>query len=200
MSLIARAALMDDRSVASKPGRLRVDHQRYAAHFPFWPVVFGSALLVSLLWTATRPKLWPVALLALGLNFFYWLRVRLHFRFGCVNPAKVVSLAPFTLAVMTDLTTGEHPYPAIKLLRHPLPRGVQYEVGARCATIATYTGKRDAEHWEDFMPVMVDCATSSRTASAEMVRAIPTEEWAEFDRALTGLPQPLKLGIYPLST
>jgi hypothetical protein len=189
---------MDDRSIASKPGGVRVDYRRYAAHFPFWPVVFGGALLVSLLWTATRPKLWPVALVTVALNFLYWLRVRLHFRLGCVNPAKVVSLAPFTLAVMTDLTTGEHPYRAIKILRHPLPRGLQYEAGARCATIATYTGKRDAEHWEDFLPVMVDCATISRTKSEEMVRGITAEEWAEFDESLNRLPQPLKLGIYPL--
>ena len=67
---------------------------------------------------------WWALLLALGLNWLYWLRVRLHFRLGCLNPAKVVATNPFTVAVFTDLATGdEGQYPVIKILRHPKPRG-----------------------------------------------------------------------------
>src|SRR4051794_4766671 len=120
MSVLNRLALVDDRSVASKPGGISVNPFRYAAHFPFWPLVFGGALVGSIALTTAQPKLWFVTLLVLGINFLFWLRVRLHFRFGCINPAKIVSLSPFTLAVMTDLTTGAGSYPVLKILRHPV--------------------------------------------------------------------------------
>src|SRR5881296_2699167 len=125
MSLLPRLALVDDRSTASNPGRVSVQSLRFAAHFPFWPACFLLAFVASAAWTAARPSFWPLAALTLALNLLYWLRMRLRFRFGCVNPSKVVSLSPFTLAVFTDLTTGADEYPVIKIVRHPVPRGVQ---------------------------------------------------------------------------
>jgi len=121
MSLLPRLALVDDRSTASNPGRVSVQWLRYAIHFPFWPACLGGGFVASAGWTVARPSFWPVPVVALALNLFYWLRVSLRFRFGCVNPGRVVSTAPFTLAVFTDLTTGGGEYPVIKILRHPVP-------------------------------------------------------------------------------
>src|SRR5258707_8610356 len=154
MSFSSRIALMDDRSVASNPGRLSVQYVRYVMHFPFWPGCFAAGLVVSIAAAAIRPGLWWIAALTLGLNALCWLRVRLHFRHGCVNPAIVVAANPFTLAVLPDLPSCEDPYPVIKVLRHPTPRGSSYKVGDRCVTVATYTGSAQARHWEDFFPIV----------------------------------------------
>jgi len=199
MSLLPRLALVDDRSTASNPGRVSVQWLRYAIHFPFWPACLGGGFVASAGWTVARPSFWPVPVVALALNLFYWLRVSLRFRFGCVNPGRVVSTAPFTLAVFTDLTTGGGEYPVIKILRHPVPRGNRYAVGDKCATVAMYSGASDADHWEDFDPAMVDCATTHPAAITNVVQSIPANEWSHLDEGLKNIPLPLKLGIYPLT-
>jgi len=56
----------------------------------------------------------------------------------------------------------------------------------------------DAEHWEDFDPIMVECATSDDAVLENVARTIPPEEWAQLDEGLKHLPQPLKRGIYSL--
>jgi len=150
-------------------------------------------------WAAFRPSFWPLPALALTLNLLFWLRVKLRFRFGCVNPSRIVSTAPFMLAVFTDLTTGENEYPVIKILPHPIPRGTHYSVGDKCATVAMYNGSAEAEHWENFDPIMIDCATKIPSAIENVLRSMPSEEWSNLQEGLKNLPLPLKTGIYPLS-
>jgi len=126
--------------------------------------------------------------------------LKLRFRFGCVNPSQVISTAPFRLAVFTDLTTGDGEYPVIKILSHPIPRGRHYGVGDKCATVAMYSGSTEAEHWEDFDPIMVDCATTNFSAIENVLKSIPPEEWFQLEHGLKRLPTPLKQGIYPLKS
>ena len=190
---------MDDRTIASNPGRLSVQYLRYAAHFPFWPGCFAAGLVVTIATAVIRPGLWWIAALTVGLNALCWLRVRLHFRLGCVNPAKVVAADPFTLAVLTDLTTCEDRYPVIKVLRHPTPRGSSYKVGDRCVTVATYIGSARARHWEDFFPIMADCASADRLEIEKVRQTISQEDWSDLESGLKKVPLPLKQGIYPLA-
>jgi hypothetical protein len=200
MSVLPKLALVDDRSSASNPGRVSVRTLRFAMHFPFWPGCLAVGLLVSASWTAVRPSFWPIPALALVVNFLYWLRVRLRFRFGCVNPSQVISTAPFMLAVFTDLTTGDGEYPVIKVLSHPVPCGRRYAVGDKCATVAMYSGSGELDHWEDFDPIMVDCATVDYLAIENVLKSILTEEWAHLEEGLKRVPQPFKSGIYPLKS
>jgi len=102
------------------------------------------------------------------------------------------------LAVFTDLTTGDGEYPVIKILPHPVPRGTRYSVGDKCATVAMYSGSAEAEHWEDFDPIMIDCATRLPSAIENVLRSIPANEWSNLEEGLKSLPVPLKTGIYPL--
>ncbi len=187
---------MDDRTRASNPGRLSVQYVRYVTHFPFWPGCFTAGLVVTIAAAAIRPGLWWIAALTLSLNALCWLRVRLHFRLGCVNPAKVVTANPFTLAVLTDLTTCEDRYPVIKVLRHPTPHGSSYKVGDRCVTVATYTGSAQARHWEDFFPIMADCASADPLEIEKVRRTISPQDWSKLESGLMKVPLPLKQGIY----
>jgi hypothetical protein len=197
MTVLTRAALVDDRTTASNPGGVSVQCFRYVQHFPVWPLGFAVCLTASAAWAALWPSFWWVALLSLVLNVLFWVRVKLRFKFGCVNPSRVVAVSPFTLAVFTDLSTGEGDYPVIKIIRHPLPRGRQYKLGDNCATVAMYTGSADAEHWEDFSPIMVDCATDNRSEIQLVTASIPSEEWADLDEGLKTVSLPLKTGLYP---
>jgi hypothetical protein len=197
MSISARAALVDDRTTASNPGNLSIQPVRFAIHFPIWPVTFGVGLLATAAWTAVRPGFWPLPVVFLVLNLLFWVRVRLRFRFGCVNPSMVLSTSPFTLAVFTDLTTGGGNYPVIKILPHPAPRGMRFAAGDKCATVAMYTGDGNAEHWENFDPILVNCATNNLSAIERVVQTIPAEEWSNLEAGLKEIPQPLKFGLYP---
>ena len=133
----------------------------------------------------------------LVLNVLFWVRVKLRFKFGCVNPSRVVALSPFTLAVFTDLSPGPVEYLVIKIVRHPVPRGTQYKLGDNCATVAMYSGSADGQHWEDFSPIMVDCATRHLDEIKRVAASIPTEEWSDLEEGLKAVPPPLKSGIYP---
>jgi len=63
-----------------------------------------------------------------------------------------------------------------------------------------YTGAAEAEHWEDFDPVMVDCATSSQSAIANVIESITADEWSHLEEGLKNVPLPLKPGVYPLTS
>jgi hypothetical protein len=117
-----------------------------------------------------------------------------------VNPAKVVATQPFTLAVLTDLTTGEAQYPVIRIVRHPEPRGSFYKPGDLCVTVATYTGSGQAQHWENFFPIMADCATINHHEVDEVRQSISCEDWSELEEGLKRLPLPFKEGLYPLAS
>jgi len=197
MSLGSRIALVDDRSTASNPGGLPVQPFRFARHFPYWPVKFAALLLITGFWAVSKPALWPVPLVFLILNILFWTRVRLRFRYGCVNPSVVVSDAPFTLAVYTDLTTGAGEYPVIKIHPHPRPSGVRLKVGDKCATVAMYTGDGNADHWENFDPILAHCATGNKAALQHCLESIPPNEWLRLEAGMKHLPQPLKSGLYP---
>ena len=199
MSVGSRMALVDDRSSASNPGEFPVQPLRYASHFPLWPCTLAIGLCLMGVWTVLRPAFWPWAVVFLILNVLFWTRVKLRFRHGCVNPATILSTAPLTLAVFTDLSTGSGTYPVIKILPHPAPKGTQLKVGDKCATVAMYTGAPNPWHWESFSPILVECATNSRLTTERALQSIPAEEWSSLEEGLKNIPRPFKLGQYPLS-
>ena len=198
MNSLARVALVDERSSASNPGKLSVDPLRFAKHFPAWPSLFAAALVAAIACAVLKPVFWAAAAFFLALNVLFWVRTRLRFRHGCVNPAIVVCESPLTLAVYTDLTTGAGEYPVIKIMHHPRPQGTSVTMGAKFATVALYSGTRTVEHWENFHPILVECATSDRLTIERTFYSIPDEEWRRFKSGLKDLPQPLKPGLYPV--
>src|SRR5947208_481815 len=89
MSLVPRLALVDDRAVAATPGRVSVLPCGFAAQCPFWPRCFACFFVASTGWATFRPSFWPLAGVALALNVLFSVRVKLRFRFGCVNPSRI---------------------------------------------------------------------------------------------------------------
>ena len=186
-------------TVASNPGRLSPNLLRFALAFPRWPMIWMGALLTSLsLMVAVH---WAFAILAAILlvgNGFYWYAIYSGFRYGCVNPAVVVSREDRLIAVFTDLTTGRGDYPVIKVLHHPLSlmSSVDPRVGTRLATIATYRGDDEERHWRDFHPHAVNCVTTDGSEIRRVLQSIPAEDWDSLQRGLQQVPRPFKPGLY----
>jgi hypothetical protein len=188
--------LIDSRSSASLPGGLKLNPIRYCQYFPFWPAAFCVAAIgggILAFWHWVGLLILVPALLA---QFVFWRHQAARFASGCANPAQVVSDKPFLLAVYTDLTTGDKPYPVIKIVPHPKKSSTPLE--ERCATVSLYRGSGDAEHWEDFEPKLAECATSDEEQVRTLLSRIPEEEWSALAEGLVQVPRPWKNGIYPI--
>ncbi len=187
-------------SAASNPGRLRVHWGQYSRCFPLWPVICFVGTPVSIaLAIAVHWAFWILAVIVLVLDFAWWMRTRMHFVGGCINPGQVVSLDPPLIAVFTDLTKGGPRHPVVKVLPHPLTRmaGGPFRKGQRIATIATYLpGDEDLPHWEDTYPIAVGCATIDRREIERVTRSLDREDWEQLDEALAQVPQPFEPGLY----
>ncbi len=193
---------VDNDTVASTPGKTRVNRFHWARCYPKWPLIWGGSFL-ALLWLALIHGWgwWLPAIPLLMMNFLYWIRVREHFNSGDVCPAVVISIKPLVLAVGTDLTTGFEAHPAIKVIQVPsasLPK--QHKViGTRIATAALYSkGLADAPRWNNFDPRPIGAATTDLAAIEDVARRIPANLWHDFDAWLKQVPK-LTLGLHNLT-
>ncbi len=187
-------------TAASNPGDLRVNYVRYFLAFPDRPLVLAAVLLgaLALAWWV-HWGFWILAGLAALVNLFFWYGVRMHFRYGCVNPARVVATDPYLVAVVTDLNTGGGGnWDVVKILRQPLGRmtGGPPALGDRLATVALYRGNVDASHWDDFFPKVVNCVTTDEAEIERVFRSLGPQEWKELDEGLRQVPRPYEPGLY----
>lgn len=193
---------LDNSSQASNPGDLRVSLIRWFRFYPTWPLIwFFSFVIFAVLGWYGHWSLWIVAALLLAINWFYWQRVREHFRCGCVNPAIVVSMDPMLIAAWTDLSKGFGSYPAIKIIKQALPTvcGQVPKVGCRLAVVALYENRYDdSPHWSDFDPRPIDCATTDLVAIQRIMDTLDKENWQVLNDHLEHLPQPLNCGLFAI--
>jgi len=139
-------------------------------------------------------------------SFILWSQATLlqeNFEYGCLNPALVVSVNPYQIAVYGDLTSqGDSAWPAIKILPQPLEktRGRPMQIGDRLATVSVYSdaGPRST-HWDDFYPTAVNCVTDDEAAGRDALWRLnhsAEEGWDELGKYLALVPQPYRPGLY----
>lgn len=192
---------LDDNSRASNPGNFRPSLLRLCRHYPLWPAIWGSFLIFSLIMAWNHHWLWwGAAALLLGINLLHYVRLREHFRYGCVNPAVVLSLNPPLIAVASDLTMGQGAYPVIKIISKSLPtaNGLPPQTGSRLATVATYQFPLDKSqaHWADFHPRPVDCASGDPAVLEKVMASLADNDWDELISWLKQIPQPWQCGLF----
>lgn len=196
-----RPLLMDHSARASNPGRLRLKPLVWVSCYPFWPALWGM-LLGAMLWlTAFVHWAFGVGVvLSFALNWLYWVRLREHFRFGCVNPALVVSLDPLLVAASSDLSQGIGSFPAICILRGRFRTigGEVPKLGSRLATVSVYYRWGDANlgRWSHFRPLPVECATDDLQQVQRIQESLEDEAWTELKARLRCLEKPYRVGMY----
>jgi hypothetical protein len=191
---------LNDRASASNPGKLRVSRLRWLVHYPGWPTILATGLLLSiaLAFRAHAAFSIPVALFVF-LNSFYWVRVGEHFRYGCANPGVVVSLDPMLIAVSTDLTKGLGRFPVIKIVPKRLGRiaGESPKIGTRLATVALYMPSiNNQPHWSDFDPRPADSVTANLSEIRRLISTFSEEDWRELYQGLQQVEKPYRPGLY----
>jgi hypothetical protein len=132
-------------------------------------------------------------IVTIGYNLF---QRKEHFWHGCVCPAVVIKKNPYLIAAASDLTTGGGCFPAIKIMRQPLQNmtGGPPDIGTRLATVATYRGNTNAQHWTDFEPLAINCVTSDLDAIDRVTQSIPQYEWDMLERGLNYVPTSVSSG------
>ena len=194
---------LNDLALESNPDNLRVSPIRWVRHYPKWPLIWaGSFLLVAGLAHLVHWSLAIPAVVLLLINWFYWKRVRDHFRFGYADPAIIVAMDPMLIAVGTDLTLGVGHYPVIKIIEKSLSTagGKTPRLGSMFAAVSLYSPSpnQDLPHWADFDPRPIDCATTDEVVIKEVMGAFPNEDWRELKSWLRQVPRPFRVGVYKI--
>lgn len=205
---------VDTLSRASLPGRVKVSLLVWGRCFPKETlprlVRLALAMAVPLVFVIAAPSsAWGIVAFSLVLiaaqAFALWREatcVQEHFKYGCLNPAKVVSVSPYLIAVYGDLGLQEgDSWPTIKILSQPLEkvRGRRMQNGDRLATVSLYSGYHNRPHWEDFDPIAVNCVTDDESQIRDALlrlNQVNTEGWDDLERFLALLPKPYKPGLY----
>jgi hypothetical protein len=190
-------------TVASNPGRLRVNYLRWFLHKPAWPLGWAVALVAAVaaaVWL--HWAFWFAAVVLLLCNVFYWFRLTMHFGRGDANPGLVVSAAPPLVAVATDLSKGFGVFPAVKVFAAGPLRvaGRRPEVGDRVGTVSLYTPGPDssAPHWADFDPHPAEYVTADPAAIAGLMATFTPADWDNLARLMEQVPRPYRPGLYLL--
>lgn len=203
---------LNQRTVASNPGQLKVQLRVFYRCFPRGAVVIaaGIPLLVGVAFAVNwlplglgssaqayltfGPLILAVALTRHGR------RVQEQFERGDLNPGIVLSHDPDLIAVAADLRIGWPPCPVLKILPHPLQRipGGRPPLSSRVATIAVYRRGARRDRWADIRPVAVNCATTDPRQIEQALARIAPAEWEALAAALQQVPTPYRPGIYEL--
>ena len=170
------------------------------------------ALLISLVFLLTAPAdAWGLVafcmIVVAGMSYFLWQKatyIKEQFQYGCLNPAVVVSVNPYQIAVYSDLSTSPNDaWPAVKVLVQPLGkvRGRRMQVGDKLATVSFYSGSSYSQsHWDDFHPIAVSCVTDDETAVRDALwrlnQCSDEDVWFDLENSLTAVPTPYTPGIY----
>jgi len=195
-----RKITLDNDTVASHPGRLRVSPLRWLQFRPLWPLIW-TAILLGAIYSALAVHwgFWAAALFMLIWNWLYWKRLQEHFYNGCANPAEVVSTEPFLVAAHTDLRCGfDAPHcHSIKIFKTRLPKNgdAKYAVGDKLPTVSLYYGAMDKMRWMGFDPIPA-CLVSDEKDSVSGISAGLAEEWGSLETWLEKVPRPLTAGLY----
>lgn len=202
IGMVDKQETADSLSLASNPGRVKVNFLLWTRYYPKWPLILITTLFISLILSAAYSRLFILLVLViLGVNYAYWKIVSSHFLNGCINPAVVISVRPLLIAVYSDLSKGQGDYPTIKII--PVPLTSIYtrfpEVGMRLATISLYwQGSDQMPHWVDFTPYPAECATSDSATNVRILESITENQWAYLQASLAVVPEPRQAGLYPI--
>jgi len=203
------------RTYASTPGRFRFSFWTWARCFPgrlafkLLPVLFFAGLPVLLrygLGIAVRPGIvYGVLLLVVLLPFVREVDyLRQKCARGDVNPAVVVSVAPYLIAVSANMGKRDGDvWPVIKIMPQPLGRthGLAPKIGDRLPVVALYRNSPNLPYWGDFFPTAVACLTDDPNAIREALRRLEVNEfgpdhWERLEQNLARVPNPAVPGLY----
>lgn len=197
----------------ARPGNVTLDIWHWLEHS--WGLVsllgaliLGPAVLLLILglWI-WKPLLYgfPAGLLAFAVALYYTVSgVKIHFKYGHLCAAKILSIDPVRVAAHANLHSGKKAAVidcyVLKISTCQLTQNeaARLGVGASVPVVCVYEDGKHPGQWGNFTPVAVQCGTKKSDVVLASLQRIPAQEWADLDEALTHLkPDQLKrAGLY----
>jgi len=195
----------DADTVASNPGKLRVQTLFYCRCFPARPLVYSILLLAFIVLAIYCHYVFWVGVVIELFALMYWKgKVTDKFQDGCICPSVVVSTNPPLLAVYMNLRTSHYRrgFPVIRVLHQPLGQmsAGPPEIGQRLAACSVCTGgdekAKGRGHWDDVEPQVVNCVTQKPADLKRVQSTIAFTEWVKLRLGLEQIPQSCQPGFY----
>lgn len=193
-----QTVLPDDRAQASNPAAVPLSKGLWIRHYPLWPCVWMLLAIVPFAMTMglTNKPLqatsFVVFLLMLGVNWGYWLRLKVLFEHGDTLPGVVIATSPTRVAVLADMTKGEGYYPAVKVVKVPLKqvlgRPVQPGLGLAMVTLYDGSQKDGLPYWKDIQPVPIESGTADPPMINAVLAQLTEDDWKRLEKAVAALP------------
>lgn len=205
---------IDHNTTASLPGQIRCSVLRYSMHYPAGILVLSGVLLVSQIsalyffsLASSKYGMSPSIVMGIAVVFFmvhfYWNHVRASCYHGDLCAGRIVSIHPLRAAFFTDLRTGRHPFPVVKIVKLPIKKtweGKNLQVGDRLAAVALYQPSRaEFQRWADFDPKPVQCYTADAIQVKTALDRIPQQLWDELENGIQHIGDKTQtIGLYHL--
>jgi hypothetical protein len=109
-----------------------------------------------------------------------------------------VSTAPYTVAVLADLSKdGNGPKLAIKIQKAPLNKmaGGPPKLGEKLSAASTYFCANGNGAWENFHPLVVNCACADLVRLKRAITSIDPNDWLVLKEAMKSL-KPTAFGLH----
>ena len=194
-------------TVAGNPSLLSFSRVQYWRCYPalVWIAVVTGLVLGVYLWVKFRSPLMAgiggpfvavVVLLSTDQNG------KKKFRNGNLCAALVTATDPYTVAVLTDLSSNRSgPKLAIGIRRQPLAHmaGGPPRKGARLVATSFYFGQLSKGAWDDFMPTIINCGCADPTQLKRATASIDPQDWDLLERVVPRLDA-RKPGLHKLWT
>jgi hypothetical protein len=194
---------MKNKSQASNPARLPFSFVQYMKSYPgmlLLPVgMFGFAIVAGSI------KGVPIGM-SVGLGILLAVvslpmasaQTKRKLQDGNLCPAVVVSTAPCTVAVLTDLCNdGSSRKLALKIQKAPLQKmaGGPPKLGQQLTAVSVYFGETGTGAWADFNPIVANCACTNIEQLKRALTSIERNDWAVLTQAMKSL-KPTALGLH----
>lgn len=190
---------LDNSTIAALPGNLSVSRRKYLTYFG--TSATDRAVRRICTWLPFSFGCIP----GLAPRIHHWTRTQEHIRFGCLNPAVVLSDQDQLVAVFTSLTArGDTPTPVVKVVRERLDMidGARTTTGAGFAAASLYSRTKESwaqARWHDFSPLIVDCLVDDRLGCENAKSRLKPLAWKCLNTALQSLNgRRLGVGLYPV--
>lgn len=182
----------------SNPCHVRIQWMRLFYYRPRFLFISVFGVLVALQAASTLSWWFGLLVLVPACVLLCWMNVKkLAFDNGTTNPAIVLSVRPFLVAVYANMSNRHGFIPAIKVMRLRNPC-VEVAPGDRLLAAATYQRHTsvDLPGWIDVHPVLLAEATNDRKAIERAMELVDAVEWSSLQDGLDQVPTPYEPDIY----
>jgi hypothetical protein len=143
---------------------------------------------------------WSIFILLFWVVFYQYfgtLAMLDNYNLGTLNAAKVITINPTRLAVLTDVSMGFGTYPLVRVYKINLPKKYT-KLNQKIPTSCGYQNCESQKYWDYVIPNPIVFATNDEQAIAQKIEEIPTQDWIDLNNWIKVNKHNFFEGYYPI--